>query len=239
LTVKGNQLLVPDFRNNKFVTYELPNCNILSKIDIPMPHGSAVGQNEKIFICTYKENSIFIMENNFVTCKENSLLDYPVSIAIKDNYTLIANWGKGDSGNLIISDDGLNSFSLFTYEWMGSKPHAVRINKQDEILVIYRNSPSLVIYDISGNIKKQKIFLDGFDPLSIYEYKSYFLIPNYIDGQIYIFDNALNNLDHFFGGGHYPTNLSIWKDSLFICEEKANRILYIDLKNIDNLLNKY
>ena len=237
LTISKDKLFIPDFRNNKLIVFELPEGNVHSKFDVTMPHGIAVDLNGKIYICTYKQNSIVVIENDISVCKESIQFDYPVSIAIKDNYTLIANWGEGKSGNLIYSRDDLNSFNQFTEEWIESKPHAVRINSRHEVLVVYRNSPGLVIYDINGNIIKQRRFSDDFDPLSILEYQSHYFIPNYADGQIYYFDSALNNLDHFNGGGNFPTNLTIWNNLLFICEEKANRISSLDLQNIDNILN--
>ena len=202
-----------------------------------MPHDAAVDQNGIIYVCTYKNNSIMVIENGITRCKESTQLDHPVSIAIKDDYTLIANWGEEDTGNIIFSKDGLNSFDQFTHKWVASKPHSVRINGRDEILVIYRNSPGLVVYDFDGHIIKQRIFSDEFDPLSILDYQSHYLVPNYTDGRIYLFDSSLNNLGHFNGGGHSPTNLSIWNNLLFICEEKANRILSLKLESINNILD--
>ena len=237
LTILRDQLFIPDFRNNKLIIFGLPECNVLSTFDVSMPHGISVDQNDKIYICTYKQNSIVIIENDISICKENAQFDNPVSIAVQDNYAIIANWGKGNTGNLIFSNDGFKTFEKFTEEWAESKPHAVRINSRNEILVVYRNSPGLVIYDTNGNVLKQRILSDEFDPLSIVEYQSHYLVPNYTDGKIYIFQSSLNNLDHFYGGGYDPTNLSIWNNMLFVSEEKANRILYVNLKNIDNLLN--
>ena len=237
LTISQDKLFIPDFRNNKLIIFELPEGNVHSKFDVPMPHGIAVDLNGKIYICTYKQNSIVIIENDISVCKDNIQFDHPVSIAIQDNYTLIANWGEGDSGNLIVSSDDFNSFDQFTEEWVESKPHAVRIISRYEVLVVYRNSPGLVVYDINGNIIKQRKFSDEFDPLSILEYQSHYFVPNYTDGKIYYFDSALNDLDHFNGGDNSPTNLTIWNNLLFICEEKANRILSLKLENINNILN--
>jgi hypothetical protein len=145
--------------------------------------------------------------------------------------------GEGNTGNLIISGDKLNSYDKFTKEIIDSKPHAVRINDNDEIAVVYRNRPAIVVYDITGNILKQRSFSDEFDPLSIIEYKSHYLVPNYVNGQIHIFNSSLKSINCFLAGGHSPTNLTIWGDQLFISEEKANRILSIKLENIDKLLN--
>ena len=237
LTISKDKLFIPDFRNNKLIVFELPEGNVHSKFDVTMPHGIAVDLNGKIYICTYKQNSIVIIENDISVCKKSIQFDHPVSIAIKDNYTLIANWGKGDSGNLIVSSDDCNSFDQFTEEWVESKPHAVRINSRYEVLVVYRNSLGLVVYDINGNIIKQRKFSDEFDPLSILEYQSHYFVPNYTNGQIYFFDSLLNDLDHFNGGDNSPTNLTIWNNLLFICEEKANRILSLKLENINNILN--
>jgi hypothetical protein len=105
LAVNKDQLFVPDFRNNKLIVFELPGGNILSKFDVSMPHGIAVDLNGKIYICTYKQNSIVVIEDDISMCKDNIHFNHPVSIAIQDNYTLIANWGEGDSGNLIVSSD--------------------------------------------------------------------------------------------------------------------------------------
>ena len=238
LTISKDQLFIPDFRNNKLIVFELPECNVLSTFDVPMPHGIAVDLYGKIYICTYKQNSIVVIENDITVCKDSIQFDCPVSIAIQDNYTLIANWGEGDSGNLIVSSDDFNSFDQFTEEWVESKPHAVRINSMYEILVVYRNPPGLVVYDINGNIIKQRIFSDEFDPLSILEYQSHYFVPNYTDGQIYFFDSSLNDLDFFNCGDYFPTNLSRWNNLLFICEEKANRISSLTLENINNILNR-
>ena len=237
LTISKDKLFIPDFRNNQLIIFKLPEGNIHSKFDVPMPHGIAVDQNEKIYICTYKQNSIVIIEKDISACIESIQFDHPVSIAIQDNYTLIANWGEAGSGNLIVSSDDFNSFDQFTEEWIESKPHAVRINSRHEVLVVYRNPPGLVVYDINGNLKKQRKFSDEFDPLSILEYQSHYFVPNYTDGQIYFLDSSLNDLNQFNCGAYFPTNLSRWNNLLFICEEKANRISSLDLQNIDNILN--
>ena len=113
LTVSKDQLFIPDFINNKLIVFSLPERTILSTFDVPMPHGIAVDLYGKIYICTYKQNSIMIIENDISVCKESIQFDYPVSIATQDNYTLIANWGEGNSGNLIYSRDDLNSFNQF------------------------------------------------------------------------------------------------------------------------------
>jgi len=237
LTISKDKLFIPDFRNNQLIIFKLPEGNFHSKFDVPMPHGIAVDKNEKVYICTYKQNSIVIIEKDISACIESIQLDHPVSIATQDNYTLIANWGKAASGNLIVSSNDLNSFDQFTEEWMGSKPHAVRINSRHEVLVVYRNPPGLVVYDINGNLKKQRKFSDEFDPLSILEYQSHYFVPNYTDGQIYFLDSSLNDLNQFNWGAYFPTNLSRWNNLIFICEEKANRISSLDLQNIDNILN--
>ena len=52
-----------------------------------------------------------------------------------------------------------------------------------------------------------------------------------------VFDSSLNKLGKFDGGGYSPTNLAIWNDRLYICEEKANRVLSFNLNKINNLLN--
>ena len=237
LTISKDKLFIPDFRNNQLIIFKLPDGNLHSKFDVQMPHGIAVDQNEKVYICTYKQNSIVTIKKDISACIKSIQLDHPVSIATQDNYTLIANWGKAASGNLIVSSDGFNSFNQFTEEWIGSKPHVVRINNNYEVLVVYRNPSGLVVYDINGNLKKQRKFSDEFDPLSVFEYQSHYLVTNYTDGQIYLLDSSLNDLNKFNFGAYFPTNLSRWNNLLFICEEKANRISYLDLQNIDNLLN--
>ena len=233
LYVKDDKLFVPDFKNNKLIIYGLPDRNILSTYNIPMPHGIEVDDNGKVYICSYKENSIYIIDNNSISCEQNFQLDYPISIVVKNDFIIIANWGNKKNGNLIISFDGLNSFDLFGQDSFSSKPHALFVNSLDEIIVIYRNSPSVVVYDINGKIKNQKKFLNNFDPLSIIEYKSHYLIANYLDSNIYFFDNSFNSEDLFFSGGLSPTNFSIWNNLLFISEEKSNRIISVNLKDID------
>ena len=233
-----DQLFVPDYRNNKLLVLKLPEGGVLSKYDVPMPHGVAVDINGKIYISTYKQNSICIIEDDILINKHNIHFNHPVSIAFQDDFAIIANYGKDNSGNIIISFDDLKSFDQLTDEWLESKPHAVRVNIQNEVLVVYRNTPGLVIYDLNGNIKRQKILSNNFDPLSILEYQSYYLVPNYIDGRIYIFDNSLNYISDFDGGEYLPTNLLIWKNSIIISEEEANRISIIKLDNFYNMLKK-
>jgi hypothetical protein len=95
LTNINDQLFIPDFTNNKLIVFGLFEDNVISTFDVPMPHGVAADKNGKIYICTYRENSIVIIENNSSKCANNSHLDYPISIAIQKNYILIANWVKG------------------------------------------------------------------------------------------------------------------------------------------------
>lgn len=237
LAIEKDSLFIPDFRHDKLIVYSLTNGDIISTYDVPSPHGIAIDQNGIIYIPTLRDNSIIVIENGIFKRIENKQFDCPASIVVNDKYTFIANWGAGNTGDLIFSSDNLNSFDQFTTEWEKSKPHAIRINSQNEILVVYRSPPGLAVYFINGNVLFQRSLPDNFDPLSIVEYKSHYLVPNYNDGQIYLFDNSLNIMDHFFGGGYSPTNLSIWNNFLFISEEKANRILSIDLKIIDNKLS--
>lgn len=237
LTIINDHLYIPDFRNNKLIVFGLLKYNVISTFDVPMPHSIAVDKNGNIFICTYRENSIAIIEKNSSRYVKSIHLDYPISIAIQDNNILIANWGEGDTGNLIISRDNFNSFEPFTEKMFYSKPHAVRINDNFEITVVYRNPSAIAVYDIKGNILKHRTYSGDFDPLSIIEYKSHYLVPNYVNGRIHILDSSLNNLNDFLAGGHLPTNLTIYNNQLFICEEMANRILSIKLESIEKLLN--
>jgi hypothetical protein len=237
LTTSNDHLFIPDFRNNKVILYGLPDGNIHSTFSVHMPHGIAVDQTRIIYICTHRQNSIVVIKDDIARCNESALFDRPVSIAVQDDYILIANWGAGDNGNLIFSYDCLNSFHQFTGKWIKSKPHAVRINDRSEIMVVYRQSPGIVVYDINGKITKQRVFSDDFDPLSIVEYKSGYLVPNSTDGHIHYFDSSLNDLTIFYGGGHHATNLAIWNNLLLISEEKANRILAVNLEDIDNILS--
>ena len=239
LTIHSNKLFIPDYRHNKLIIFDLHDGKIQSTYTIQMPHGIAINDKGKIFICAYRENSIVSIEKNDKKIIKSSKFDYPLSMAIRNNYTIIANYGNDNSGNLIYSKDELNTFEDFTKEWTESKPHSVRFNKKGEIVVVYRFTPGIVIYNKNGDLITQKKLSDNFDPLAIIEYKTNYLVPNYIDGQIYLFDNLLNNLGKFDGGGYSPTNLAIWNDRLYICEEKANRVLYVNLEEIDNILNLF
>jgi len=237
IAVYKDRLFIPDFRNNKLIIFELPDGNISSKFDVPMPHGIAIDKDGVIYICTYRKNSIFVIEDSGTRTIESHQFNWPLSIAIKDTYIIIANYGNDKSGNLIYSDDGLNTFHQFTNEWMDSKPHAIRINKKGEILVVYRNLPGIVIYNQNGQIIAQNKLSDKFDPISIVEYKSNYLVSDGLDGQIYLYDSSLNKLDQYYGGGYSPTNFTIWNNLLLISEERANRILSFNLEIIDSTLN--
>ncbi len=230
IAVYKDRLFIPDFRNNKLIIFELPDGNISSKFDVPMPHGIAIDKDGVIYICTYRKNSIFVIEDSGTRTIESHQFNWPLSIAIKDNYIIIANYGNDKSGNLIYSDDGLNTFHQFTNEWVDSKPHAIRINNKGEILVVYRDLPGIVIYNQNGQIITQNKLSDKFDPISIVEYKSNYLVLDGLDGQIYLYDSSLNKLDHYYGGGYSPTNLTIWNNLLLISEERANRILFFKLE---------
>ncbi len=230
IAVYKDRLFIPDFRNNKLIIFELPDGNISSTFDVPMPHGIAIDKDGVIYICTYRKNSIFVIEDSGTRTIESHQFNWPLSIAIKDNYIIIANYGNDKSGNLIYSDDGLNTFHQFTNEWVDSKPHAIRINNKGEILVVYRDLPGIVIYNQNGQIITQNKLSDKFDPISIVEYKSNYLVLDGLDGQIYLYDSSLNKLDHYYGGGYSPTNLTIWNNLLLISEERANRILFFKLE---------
>ena len=242
VNINLGSLLLKVKKNRKLVNQSIlinKYGKIQSTYNIQMPHGIAINDKGKIFICAYRKNSIVSIENNDIKIIKSSKFDYPLSMAIRDSYTIIANYGNENSGNLIYSNDELNTFGNFTKEWTESKPHSVRFNKKGEIVVVYRFTPGIVIYNENGDLITQKKLSDNFDPLAIIEYKTNYLVPNYIDGQIYLFDSLLNNLGKFVGGGYSPTNLAIWNDRLYICEEKANRVLYVNLEEIDNILNLF
>ena len=72
IAVYKDRLFIPDFRNNKLIIFELPDGNISSTFDVPMPHGIAIDKDGVIYICTYRKNSIFGKLSHFY--KKSTLL---------------------------------------------------------------------------------------------------------------------------------------------------------------------
>ena len=97
------------------------------------------------------------------------------------------------------------------------------VNK-DYLFVLDYNNNNLIIFGLSdGNI------ISTFDVSMPHGVA--------IDQQIYLFDNLLNDLGSFYVGDYLPTNLAILYNRFLIFEEKANCILYINLANLNNILN--
>ena len=233
LTVSGDTLFIADFRNNKVTLADLRDGNVQSSFQVKMPHGITATE-DTVYVCTHRENSVLVKRSDHERLSRSHYLDHPVSIVKCKDFVVIANWGSGNAGNLLLTDSDLTDFNQFTTAWTNSKPHAVRVNKQDQIIVAYRFAPGLVIFDSNGLIVAEKLFSDHFDPLSVASYKSCYLVPNGFDGHIYVFDAELNYLTKLYGGGHGPTNLAVWGNKLFVSEESANRVLAIQLDKIFN-----
>jgi len=229
LSLYGECLCLADYRNNKVISFDLQTKAIVKELHVDSPHGIHIDQYGVIYICTHRGNSILRISDGRIESHHSQYLDYPVSIDIEKGRILIANWGKGSNGSLLISADGLQTFHPFTNERMQSKPHAVRCRHDGSVLVVYRKPPAIVLYDHDGQVRIERRLSDRFDPLAIAEFHKKYLVPNYRDGLIYIFDASFNVLGTICGGGNCPTNLAIRGDELYICEEGANRVLSVKL----------
>jgi len=231
LAIFGDQLYLPDFRNNHVNIYHLPDGKIESKIDARMPHGIATDSGNAVYVCTHRENSLFVFDGQSGSYLQSPYFDHPVSISIDKERFLIANYGANDTGSIIFSDNQLRSFKLFTRNWAHAKPHSIRITKRFGVAVAYRDPPGIVMFDNKGNVVNGINFSSDFDPLSAVEYRSLLIVPNYYDGNLVCFNRNLNPVMRLSVGDFLPTNLAIWRDNLIVTEERANRVLIIPFRD--------
>ena len=84
--------------------------------------------------------------------------------------------------------------------------------------------PSIVIIDEAGNLLLDKNLSSTFDPLFITHYKNNFLISNYKNGKIAVFNKNFDNNYYIDVGDGFPTNATVMGDEVYISEEKGNRI---------------
>ena len=233
LSFYKKSLFIPDYRNNKVFQYSISSKISLNSFEVNSPHGISIDKEGHIYSCNYKSNSITIIKDGIKKTRSSSLFNFPLSSLTIGGKSYIANWGDDLSGNLIYTDDRFKSFKEFVKPKKHFKPHSIKSNDSDHILVVYRKSPAMVVYDINGLVIKEKLFPKNFDPLSVLEYKSIYLIPNYFDGNIYIYSKNLDYKKKIDGGGNYPTNLTLHNNTIYVSEEKGNRILFMDFKKIE------
>jgi hypothetical protein len=222
----AGMLYIPDYRNNKVIVWDIIN-NIHSKnISVSMPHGCTVDTDETIYVATHKKNLIFIIGKEDCRKIENCKFNQPVSTALSKTKVYIANWDQGDSGSLLVSDKELNVVDEFAI--CNGKPHSVRFS-DDKIYVLTRNPGVLLIYSQDGSVLVKHDFGNNFDPLSLTILNKKYIIPNYVDGKIYVLDLNFKTIVKIKAGDRYPMSTVVYRDKLFVSEEDANRIQRLDI----------
>ena len=226
----NNLLFVCLYRSNKILVIDIINNKINQMMPIHSPHGITLNRlGNNLYAVSLLENSIFFFKKNknnkYKSIKKinNKNISGPVSIACSDNNIYIANYA---SNNIVITNKDFDFLKIFYFNPLKSKPHSISYSDK-KLFIIYRSPPSIVILNEKGNLLFEKNLDSSFDPLSITRYKNCFLIPNYRNGKIAVFDENFNNHYYIEAGNGSPTDTTVIGDEVYISEEKGNRIFII------------
>ena len=229
LASRSNLLFVGLFRSNEVLIIDTINNKIKQILPLHSPHGVALDRFGNLYAVAMEESSInFFKKSWFNKYKLKKKLNYnnidgPVSIACSDNNIYIANYA---SNNIVITNKDFDFLKIFYFNPLKSKPHSISYSDK-KLFIIYRSPPSIVILNEKGNLLFEKNLDSSFDPLSITRYKNCFLIPNYRNGKIAVFDENFNNHYYIEAGNGSPTDTTVIGDEVYISEEKGNRIFII------------
>lgn len=236
LSIYENQLYIPDYRNDKIIIVDIETKKHVRAISVPMPHGIEIDENGIVYVTSHKKNMVYILDGGIEKEIKHEKFDYPVSISASNDKIYIANWGQGQRGGLLVADKGFNSIEKFgTYEKQ-CKPHSIQFFDDGYVYVVDRGVPSIVIFDERGSLNSVHMLKKDFDPISLTLYNQWYIVPNYADGMIYVFDKNFNVHGSFFGGDRYPMSTVVYDKILFISEQDGNRIHSMSLPNLKRTL---
>jgi len=236
LSVYRNLLYIPDYRNDKVIVVDIETKKHVKDIAVPMPHGVEIDENGIVYISCYKKNRIHIHDGDREKEITYEKMDFPVSISARKDKVYIANWGQGQRGGLLVADKKFRSIEEFGRYEGRFKPHSILALDDGYVYVVNRGEPSIVVFDERGSLNRVHMLNKDFDPISLTAYNQWYIIPNYVDGMIYIFDKKFNVLGNFFGGDRYPMSTVVYDKKLFISEQDGNRIHSISLSNLKLIL---
>ena len=238
ITSWKNQIFLCEFRRNRITVIDTKNKEILNNLHIPSPHGIYVTQTGKIYSVSMSNNEIYLFKKNFFgkykleKLSSNQKLVSPVSITyFKNNESFyIANWGTNEHDeyyDIISVDKKLNSYNPFYSEKDKKLLHYINVINS-KLYAVYRKPPSVVILDENSNKLDEIIFDKNIDPLSISYFKKNFLIPNYKNGKIHVFNDKFEKIDLINLESTTPTNTTIINNTIYAVEENGNRIFKLN-----------
>jgi len=225
LSTYNNLLYIADYHNDKIIVVDIETKKHIRNITVPMPHGLVLDKDGNLYVASHKKNAVYFF-NNSVGIKEirHERLDYPVSVAVDDDRVYVANWSQSQKGGLVAADKKRLSFETFGNYPKKCQPHAIKILFDGRICSVNRNPASVVFYNKEGSVISEYTLGENFDPLSLTEVGECYIIPNYSDGKLYVFDNDFNVRRNFSVGDCYPMSTAFYNNFLFVSEEDGNRI---------------
>ena len=229
LIVYRNQLIIPDYRNNFILYYNLNTKKICNKIIIKSPHGLNK-YNNSLIVSTYKQNKIIFIQGKNIKNSIELKNYFPLNFIQKKERKILCDWSQANSYSLLFLDQRNRKLQSFEKDNLDDKPHNI-INFKNKFYAASHSiqDPKLIIYNLDGkiiNIIRNKYIND---PVSIKIYKKFFYVCDYNSNSVVVLDskfNVINILDKYL---LYPMNTTFYKNKMFICEEKSNRILSFEL----------
>ena len=235
-------IYISDYRNNKIIIIE-KNHLAVKTINTHAPHGIEVDNKRNIYVTDILENRIrkFNKEGKEIIDWDKKIHQL---IASRRPYSI----DTGNEENVYIALDDLiikvsengQLIKKFNFSELGYKkiyPHGIMLYK-NKIYVADRKNNKLLVFNTEGNYLNQftSNIKSDFDPLSINIYKdSYFLVPNYKNSSLHIFDMSGKELKIVGGKG---TEYGKWmfltnvvddgEGNIYTVEEYSNRLQVIN-----------
>ena len=242
-------IYLPDYRNNKIII--IGKNNLVTKtIKTHAPHGIGVDNKGNIYVTDLLEKRIrkFNSDGKEIVDWDKKIYEliaglrpYSIDTDSSENvYIALDNLiiKVSEAGQLIKKFD----FSKLNYEKI--YPHGITLHK-NKIYVADRKNNKLLVFNTEGNYLSQftSNMKSGFDPLSINIYSdTYFLVPNYKNSALHIFDMEGRELKIVGGKGAdygkwmFLTNvIDDKKGNIYTVEQNSNRLQII---NFSILLKK-
>lgn len=224
------ELYIPDYRNDKLIVIDIASGRLAKTISVPTPHGIYIDSQGMIYVCSYKKNAVYVIDNDVVKEMQDDKFDHPVSLTQSGDKIYISNWGKGDLGSLLVSDKSFERVSYFGTRSNELKPHCVK-SYSEHVYVLDRSKARVLVFDKNRKAKQYSLGND-FDPIALTVFDDKYIVPNYKDGLIYVFDEVFNRVKTIDAGDKYPMCVLVYKDNFFISEENGNRIQVLKVSEV-------
>ena len=235
-------IYIPDYRNNKIIIIKKNNL-VAKTIKTHAPHGIKVDNKENIYVTDILENRVrkFNKEGKEIIDWDKKIHQL---IASRRPYSIDSDNEENvyiALDNLIIkvSEHGqlIKKFNFSELDYNKIYPHSVMLYK-NKIYVADRKNKKLLIFNTDGDYLNQftSYIKSGFDPISINIYKdSYFLVPNYKNSSLHVFDTSGKELKIVgekgteYGKWMFLTNVADdGKGNIYTVEEYSNRLQIIN-----------